>query len=161
MWMDQECGALNKIATRGANLSLHSHAFAVGIGLWIESHGKIKLPLIIGFIVMIAATIYASTVSTVSTECSLANAWCDNHLKWAFDENAYLVVFLVAFFFIVLYVRPWTRVFLLGAPFILSYALAKYWKRKTCVASFWCYISVFTGILFFFFAHYSGFSDHL
>ena len=141
MWRDQECTGLNKFATQGAYYTLWAHVLALGVGMLIEY--KVKAPIIIGFVLMIASVI----LSPKEWECSLKSE--NGHLKWGFDPTFYLVVFAIAMCLCMYYIKPLTVASLICGLFIgsflISYALnAKY----QTTGSFWCWVSAAFCFLF-------------
>ena len=133
MWKDQSCGGLNKIATQGAYYTLWAHVLAIGVGLLIEYDAK--LPIILGFVFMIASII----LRPKEWGCSLKAE--NGHLKWGFDPTFYILVFISAMALCMYYIRPFGVASLICGlflgSFILSYLLN--FKHDT-TGSFWCWI---------------------
>lgn len=143
MWKDQKCGKLNKVATYGAYFALYSHVFALGLGLYLEF--KIKLPLIVGSLLLLYALI---DLRNFKMGCSKPEKKC-SHLTWGFESaRFYLYVFALVVVFALLYIRPLSKALLISSLFIFSFIFTLIFKPKNAVASYWCWIAVFIGPLF-------------
>ena len=133
MWKDQQCKNLNKLATKGAYYTLWAHVLAIGIGLLIEY--KVKIPVIIGFVFMIASIIYRPKV----WECSLKAA--NGHLEWGFNPAFYTAVFTVSIAMCLYYIRPLKTACIISGLFLGSFILSYIINLKyNTTGSFWCWI---------------------
>lgn len=134
MWLDQNCGKMNKIASMGAYFALWSHTLAIGIGLYIEQ--KIVLPLVIGVSFMIVGAIQAFTIKW---KCSKPAKDC-RHLIWGFPHVYYMYVFAVCISIAVVYIRPLWKAVVVSLLFITSLILSAVYA-KDGTGSFWCFVA--------------------
>jgi hypothetical protein len=139
MWYDQKCGKLNKIGTQLAYYALSSHILAIGIGLFIEY--KVKIPLIVGAAVLLAAIIFRPK----KWDCSVKGE--NGHLKWGFEPGFYIYIFAIALAFCLYYIKPFNVALLISALFLASFIFTLLFGTETA-GSFWCWISACFGFLF-------------
>lgn len=141
MWLDQECQHGNKIATQAAYYTLWAHVLAIGVGLLIEYDTKI--PIVIGFIFMIASII----LRPPTWGCSLKAS--NGHLVWGFDPTFYMVVFATAIALCAYYIRPWAVSATICGLFLGSFILSYLYNQKyETTGSFWCWVSAAFCFLF-------------
>lgn len=141
MWRDQACGTMNAIATIAAYFALYAHAFAFGLGLFLEF--GYPWPMLVGLAVLAVGV----ALMPSSFGCSVPTKTC-GHLTWGFDTRYYSVVFVVCFMFGVLYVHPLMKGLGIALIFLLSLIFSAVFIKKGGVASFWCFIAAAAGPLF-------------
>ena len=142
MWLDQKCGKLNRIATILAYIALWSHVLAIGIGLKIEYN--VILPLIIGVIMLVLASIMRPSV----WNCSKPKEG-GRHLVWGFNPEFYMLVFAVAIGLCLTYIRPMKTAVVISSLFLVSFILSMiYAHKQEAVGSFWCWVCAAFSFLF-------------
>jgi hypothetical protein len=141
MWYDQKCGKMNKIATQLAYYALSSHVLAIGIGLLIEY--KVKIPIAVGGIALLAAIIFRPK----TWACSVKGQ--NGHLKWGFDASFYLYMFALALALCLYYIKPFKIGMIISALFVTSFIFTLLFGMETA-GSFWCWVSAFFGFVFIF-----------
>ena len=133
MWYDQKCGKLNIIGTKLAYIALWCHVIAVGIGLYIEY--KVKIPLIIGSLFLLAAIMLAPS----DFKCSVKGE--NRHLRWGFDPSFYMAVFAAVIGLCLYYVKPFNISLIISSLFIVTFIMSYIYSSKYgTTGSFWCWI---------------------
>jgi len=133
MWYDQNCGKLNIIGTELAYFVLWSHVMAVAIGLYIEY--KVKLPLVIGSLFLLAAFILIPK----KFECSVKGE--NRHLRWGFNPDFYMAVFPVVVGLCLYYVKPFKMSLIISSLFIVTFIMSYIYSSKYgTTGSFWCWV---------------------
>lgn len=141
MWMDQECGRLNRVATIGAYYALYSHVLAIGLGIYIEQ--GVQWPLVVG----IACIGVAIALMPLDFGCSRPSRDC-RHLTWGFPTGFYTVIFGICLVLILSYIRPISSMVLFSSIFIGSLILSWTFRSRGGAASFWCFIAAAIGPIF-------------
>lgn len=145
IWIGQpktpgQCPIANKIGTKLAYFALWFHTLAIGVGLYIESGGKIVLPLVmgIGFIlVAIGQYIVEKFKCSVPDPCSKSRC---RHLVWGFNHSYYVYVFVVCISICLVYIRPLAKALVISALFVVSFILSALYARQA-TGSFWCFVA--------------------
>lgn len=152
MWIDQDCGLLNNIASRSVIFVLGSQIYSIFLGAYL--YKTTIIPEKILKILLIPITIiflYFGLKNYFDTK----NNWCtkpneDKSLQWANvnQENMYFTYVYYAVFllapFLIKELWKGLLIFILG---IISFNLTRY-KNGNTSNSRWCYYSAFVPLLF-------------
>lgn len=140
MWLDQDCGTLNKISGIMAYFILWSHVLAIGIGLYLEFH--VIIPIITGIVLLLIAIIL---IINTSWGCNKKSE--NGHLKWAFNSDFYSIVFVICVLFAIIYIKPVKKSVFICSIFIITYIVSYLYDKKS-INTLWCWISaLFCGLL--------------
>lgn len=142
LWIDQDCGSVNRFATYAVYLALYAHALAFGVGIYLEQ-GK-WLPLVIGLGFMVVAGVLFSRQTWT---CSRPKEAC-RHLTWGFSTNYYVFVFFTCMILAFVYIRPLRLSVSVFGMFFLSWILPKLLVPRSGVDSMWCFIAALAGPIF-------------
>lgn len=151
MWIDQDCGLLNNIASRSIILILMSQIYSIFIGAYLFK--TTIIPDNVLKIILIPITIFYIYFG-FKNYFSLKMNWCsksneNKSLQWAnMNDNRinyylYYSVFIIAPF---LFKEKWKGFLILIFGYI-SFILTRY-KNGNTSNSRWCYFSAFIPILF-------------
>ena len=134
MWLDRNCGAVNKTGTIIAYISLWMHPLAVGYGIY-QAYGRLE-PLLIGFFILAIGLIRMPQM-----KCSTPTCESNGHLKWGFKPTFYLWVFIATIILLFLYVRPLTYAVIAFSFYAVAFALTAITIPSESVGSVWCLIA--------------------
>jgi len=126
---------MNITGNRIAYYSLWSNLFAIGLGFYLMTKGTIRLPLLIGSLLLIYAYINEPQFDVAHPQ----KQGC--HLQWGFDPSFYSLVFALCVLCMLKY-APFASIKKLYAFFIGSYVLAKVTQHSSRnVSTYWCWFA--------------------
>ncbi len=151
MWIDQDCGILNDIASRSILLILSAQVYIIFLGAYLYDTFIIdKKILKILLIPLTIAFLYNGSYSYFSNKknwCSKPNE--DKSLQWA-NSKSHMIwsyVYYTAFIISPLLLKEIWKGLLILILGVISYIFTRY-KNGYSSNSRWCYYSAFTPIVF-------------
>lgn len=143
MWLDPNCGKINKIGTYIAYFSLWLHPLVIGLGIYKVY--KIKLPMILGLAIFLFGI--GRLLKIKSIECSKVTPCSDKHIVWGFNPSFYLAIFAVAIAFCLFYIRPFNYALIASSFYVITWLLSFLLSPIASVGSYWCWTTCFFSIL--------------
>lgn len=138
MWLsiNNNKSTLNITATRLAYITLWSHVFAIGLGIYLETNKNDKLSLYLGS-ALLAYGFVSLILKWRSFTESRPTSTSNGHLVWGFDPTFYMVVFISAILVILFRTKlkyTWPALIF----FIVSYVYS-YISNREAIGSYWCW----------------------
>jgi hypothetical protein len=133
MWLDTEgCGAVNKVGTFIAYISLWLHPLAVGYGIY-QVYNRVE-PLILGFLVALFGMIIMPKMKCSKPGCNRG------YLEWGFNPGFYPYVFALAVLMLLVYVRPLSYAAMAISFYIIAFILSLSGPPES-IGSRWCILA--------------------
>ena len=135
MWLDRECGAVNKVGTFLAYISLWLHPLAIGYGIY-QVYNRIE-PLLLGFLIMILGMIIMPKMKCSKPDCKSGKGY----MIWGFNSGFYPYVFALAVLMLLVYVRPLSYAAMAISFYLIAFALSITAVPRDAIGSAWCLLA--------------------
>jgi hypothetical protein len=152
MWIDQDCGIMNHIASKMVMVILTLQIISIFLGGYIFNTTVLNKNTLYYILLIIFGPLLLSIITKLYSDnrqyCSKANKY--GHLEWAYTEEYYKVIYYS--YYLIFLLTPFLLKDRIKAMIILAAGLTTYlssrlYNVKTSDTR-WCFFTAYTPILF-------------
>jgi len=152
MWIDQDCGIMNHIASKMVMVILSLQIISIFLGGYIFNTTILNKNTLYYILVVIFGLLLSTIMNLYSDNrqyCSKANKY--GHLEWAYTEEYYSKIIYYSYYLIFLLapflLKDRIKGMIILAAGLTTYLSSRLYNIKTSNTR-WCFFSAYTPILF-------------